>query len=51
VNLAALAQEDGDRTAAATWTRQALERNPNSARALAMASELGLPRPGASGTP
>ncbi|HET9952072.1 MAG TPA: O-antigen ligase family protein [Candidatus Eisenbacteria bacterium] len=51
VNLAALAQEEGDRTAAATWTRQALERNPNSARALAMASELGMDRPGASGTP
>ena len=51
VNLAALAQEEGDRTAAATWTRQALERNPNSARALAMATELGLAPSGASGTP
>jgi O-antigen ligase/Tfp pilus assembly protein PilF len=51
LNLAALAQEDGDQTAAATWTRRALERNPNSARALAMASELGLARPGAAGTP
>jgi O-antigen ligase/Tfp pilus assembly protein PilF len=51
VNLAALAQEDGDRTAAVAWTRRALERNPNSARALAVASELGIARPGATGTP
>ena len=32
----------GDRETAATWTRRALERNPDSARALAMASSLGL---------
>jgi O-antigen ligase/Flp pilus assembly protein TadD len=51
VNLAALAQEEGDRAAAASWTRHALERNPNSARAHAMASELGLTGPGASATP
>jgi tetratricopeptide (TPR) repeat protein len=42
VNLAAIALEDGDRDAAVRWTRQALERNPDSARALAMASSLGV---------
>jgi Flp pilus assembly protein TadD len=43
VNLAAIALEDGDRATAETWTRRALERNPDSARALAMASNLGIP--------
>jgi Flp pilus assembly protein TadD len=42
VNLAAIALEDGDRDAAESWTRRALERNPDSARALAMASSLGI---------
>lgn len=42
VNLAAIALEDGDREAAASWIRRALERNPDSARALAMASSLGV---------
>ncbi len=43
VNLAVIALEDGDRVAAETWTRQALERNPDSALALSMASRLGIP--------
>lgn len=51
LNLAALAQEDGDRAAAANWTRRALERDPRSVRALAMADELGMARPGSAGRP
>jgi O-antigen ligase/Flp pilus assembly protein TadD len=42
VNAAAMALESGDRDEAVSWTRQALERNPGSARALAMASALGI---------
>jgi tetratricopeptide (TPR) repeat protein len=42
VNLAAMALDDGDRAAAESWTRRALERNSESARALAMASRLGI---------
>jgi tetratricopeptide (TPR) repeat protein len=50
INLAALALEDGDRASAESWTRRALERNRDSARALAMASGLGIvaPKSGAS---
>ena len=42
VNLAALALEDGDRATAASWARRALERNPGSAPARAIASDLGM---------
>ena len=51
VNLAALALEDGDRVAAASWTRRALERNPDSVPARAIASDLGLSGAGSAGTP
>ena len=47
VNLAALALEDGDRATAASWARRALERNPGSAPARAIASDLGLAAAGA----
>ncbi len=51
VNLAALALEDGDRAAAVSWARRALERNPGSAPARAIASDLGMAEAGSAGNP
>jgi len=51
VNLATLALEDGDRATAASWARRALERNPGSARARAIASDSGMAAAGAAGNP
>jgi hypothetical protein len=46
-----LALEDGDRAAAVSWTRRALERNPGSAPARAIASDLGMAEAGSAGNP